>query len=582
MKFGKLELDPAVNPAVLDTETWSPSSAWNILSRASINWEQLSRDNLESGDILATPKTQVWRSSVGHSDGSTWCLATLSDRQSVLCCFGPSQRRDVLPSQAIGQQQLEGGDWLTAYAANSANVDRYCREFVPEKGPRALGTTPRLGIGTRMTTQVWPGAFEAMHTRDMAANSIQNSIRELSLLADLLNARPPEINYSTGIGTIETGWTGSTYEGLWLAGTLAAIKSPHRLTYGADADHVQVKRGPSGLDRARRVLEAAQYYSFFTLDMADILDYGALSAATAADAERIIERKIPDASSRRDLVSFHTQPFRVQAHQYQLDAASVGRFVGKYWDALNAVEELSAYIAMLKQGVPFDLELTIDEHPPEIAAFACLTSNEELLFLCREIERRELAITHLAPNFGQEKGCDYRAPDGLTGLERRVRSQYEIASSFGLMLDVHSGDDLKPATRRVFGRAMGGQLHFKVSPMLQLIYARLLHEYHNDLFAIWWDDAFQYAQREAANGSPVAGECLAEIGERKKSFISPDDKVFHYYSFPFVGRRDSKGQFTNRDTFYRLSAPFCAAYEKAACDWLSEVADDVFNHHVRA
>jgi hypothetical protein len=230
----------------------------------------------------------------------------------------------------------------------------------------------------------------------------------------------------------------------------------------------------------------------------------------------------------------------------------------------------------LKEGVAFDLELTIDEHPPEVAAFDCLSTDEEILFLAREFHRRRLPITHLAPNFGQEKGHDYRAPDGLERLERRVCAQYEIASEFGLMLDVHSGDDLTQATRQVFGRATGGHLHFKVSPMLQLIYARLLRELHPALFERWWQDAMAYARREAAKGSPVAQQCLTALSAKPNSQPSPDDPMFHSYSFPFVGRRDQYGQFLHRQEFYGLSPQFCAAYQNEISAWLCQIAEDVF------
>lgn len=577
MKFGKLELDPAVNPGVLDTETWAPVTAWDQVSAADFDWNRLNNGGEESTSILPTRQLQIWRGSMAQRNDSAWCLVTAADGQSLFCSVGSNSRRDLLPCSAIGQRELSPGEWLTAYPVDAANVDQYCRDFLPAKGPRALGATPRLGIGTRMTTQVWPGIFDAMNSRHMAANSIQNSIRELSLLDDLREARPPETNYSTGIGTIEVGWTGSTYEGLWLAGTLAALKSPLLLIYGADADHIQVKRGPSGMERARRVIRASRYYSFFTLDMADVLDYSALNTSSSAEAEGFLAQKLNDPVSRRELVEYHLQPFRVRGERCQVDAATIGRLVGKYWDTLGAVGELASYIASLKQGVPFDLELTIDEHPPEVAAFDCLTSNQELLFLAREIKRRELPITHLAPNFGQEKGNDYRAPDGLGGLEQRVREQFEIAESFGLMLDVHSGDDLQRPTRQVFGRAMQRKLHFKVSPMLQMIYARLLCEQDNDLFRRWWQDAFDYASREAAKGSPVAISCLAERADNSLRPPSPQDRVFHYYSFPFVGRRDAAGQFLYRQEFYELSSSFCAAYQQAVRDWLCEVADDVFN-----
>src|SRR5439155_21380318 len=114
-------------------------------------------------------------------------------------------------------------------------------------------------IGTRMTTAVWPGIFSAMTRGGFAANAIQNSIRELSLLDDLLAGAPPEQNYATGIGMVECGWTGSTYEGVWVGGVLSALKGDGPLRYGADADHVQVKRGTDGVERAKRVLRAARY-----------------------------------------------------------------------------------------------------------------------------------------------------------------------------------------------------------------------------------------------------------------------------------------------------------------------------------
>lgn len=575
MRFGQLDINPVVNPAVLDTGTWESAASGQQIARARYDWLAAAGAARSDLPFPASDEIRPWKGSVAIKPEAIWLLAGLSDQQDVFLRIG-AKDGNGLTGPPIAEKQLGDGRWLVAFAADAAAVDRYSRQILPEKGPRALGATPRLGIGTRMTTQVWPGIFDAMTRRDMAANSIQNSIRELSLLDDLLEARPPETNYSTGIGQIEAGWTGSTYEGLWVAGVLAALKSEHRLCYGADADHIQVKRGPAGLERTRRVIRAARYYSFYTLDMADVLDYAALKEPSASRADEFLNRKIPDATERRGVLAHHTQPFVVGGRRYQLDAAAVGRFVGKYWDALRAVGELTGYIASLKDGVAFDLELTIDEHPPEVAAFDCLTTNEEVLFLTRESQRRGLPITHLAPNFGQEKGHDYRAPDGLEGLEQRVHAQFEIASEFGLMLDVHSGDDLKQATRRVFGRATGGHLHFKVSPMLQLIYARLLREFHPPLFERWWEDAVAYARREAANGSPVAQECLAALSAGSKPQPSPDQPVFHYYSFPFVGRRNQRGQFLHRHEFYQLSPQFCAAYQKEVSAWLCQVADDVF------
>ncbi len=185
-------------------------------------------------------------------------------------------------------------------------------------------------------------------------------------------------------------------------------------------------------------------------------------------------------------------------------------------------------------------------------------------------------MTHLAPNFGQEKGCDYRCPDGLLGLERRVRAQFQIASQFGLMLDVHSGDDLTSAPRRVFHRATGGRLHFKVSPRLQLIYAEVLQEFHPELFGEWFDDAVAYAGREAANGSPIAQQCLAEMPAHTDPQPSSQSAVFHTFGFPFVGKRDARGQFLHRHRFYGLSDAFHQAHTRRIADYLRELANDLF------
>jgi len=574
MKFGLLDIDPVENPAVLDTGTWDAAGACQQVRAAKYDWTAAGNAARNAKPLPVADTFQAWNGSVSTSPNGTWFLATLQDGQNVFLGIGSEANGKL--GKPLDAWQLPNGKWLGVFSTDAAVLDRYCRLVKSGSGPQSLGATPRLGVGTRMTTQVWPGIFDAMTKRAMAANSIQNSIRELSLLDDLLAARPPETNYSTGIGTIEAGWTGSTYEGLWVAGVLAALKSDQPLRYGADADHVQVKRGSAGVERAKRVIRAARYYSFFTLDMADVLDYSALNESSAGRAETLLVEKLPDPGERRNVLEHHAQSFNLGGRNYRLEPAAVGCFVGKYWDTLNTVGDLAAYIASLKAGVAFDLELTIDEHPPEVGAFDCLTTDEEVLFLAREIKRRSLPITHLAPNFGQEKGYDYRGPDGIAGLEHRTRGQFEIASEFGLMLDVHSGDDLGRETRRAFGRATGGKLHFKVSPMLQLIYAELLQDFHPDLFQRWWVDALAYAQREAANGSPMARECLSALDSAPDSRPSARHKVFHNYNFPFVGRRDAQGQFLHRQEFYRLSPAFYEAYQQTISKWLCEVAEDVF------
>jgi len=301
MKFGLLDIDPAENPAVLDTGTWDAAEACRQIRAANYDWTAVGKAIRESKPALPQADTfQPWNGSASISPNGAWFLASLHDGQSVILRVGREENGQL--GKPLDTRRLPSGESLVVFSTSAAVLDPYCRLLKPGKGPQALGATPRLGIGTRMTTQVWPGIFDAMTQRSMAANSIQNSIRELSLLDDLLAARPPETNYSTGIGTIEAGWTGSTYEGLWVAGVLAVLKSDQPLRYGADADHVQVKRGAAGIERAKRVIRAARYYSFFTLDMADVLDYSALSQSSTGNAEPFLMEKFPTRS--KDVVSW--------------------------------------------------------------------------------------------------------------------------------------------------------------------------------------------------------------------------------------------------------------------------------------
>jgi hypothetical protein len=226
--------------------------------------------------------------------------------------------------------------------------------------------------------------------------------------------------------------------------------------------------------------------------------------------------------------------------------------IAKYWSALEAVEELYNHIKSRKDGVPFDLELSIDENPPEVGAFESVTTDEELLFLVLEMQRRQIPLTHIAPNLGIEKGLDYRGPDGLEGLEQRVCKLHRIAAEHAVILDCHSGDDLESITRKVIGRATDGQIHFKISPALQIIFAEALSDFDPQQFRFWWDDTLAYTRRETAAGCEAGGNAT-------------------------VGRRDARGQFIHREKFYTLPADFYREYQRRVEYYLGEVAEDVFN-----
>ncbi|MBW7884678.1 MAG: hypothetical protein H3C34_18970 [Caldilineaceae bacterium] len=592
IRFGKLVINPALSPGVLDTATWDGDAAWELVrSVDDAYWLTLRERAAERAVLPATALLTPHARSCTWRDDTLFCLASLVDGQQVFLALGAGAGQGVL-GRAIGARQLQDGAPASAfelalYPTDAATIDRFCRTLAPEKGPRALGPVPRLGAGTRMTTAVWPAIWQAMAAGGFAANAIQNSVRELNFLDSLLAGQPAERNIAFGFGAIESGYTGSSFEGLWVAGVLDALKhapypqpDPEQaggdLRYGADADHIQVKRGPDGLARAKRMLDATRYYSFYTLDVSDVLTYAAMSAG-ATDTISSLEAQTPDPAQRRALLTFHQQPRRFGGFDYRPDSETLGRLVGKYWVALQAVEETYAHICGLKNGVAFDLELSIDEHPNEVPTFDCLTSETELIFVLLEAQRRSIPLTHVAPNFGVEKGTDYRGPDGLPGFEARVRALCHITEEFGVMPDFHSGDDLSPATRQVIGRATGGRNHFKVSPNLQLLFGEVLAQHHPDLFQRWYADARAYAQREAASGSTFAARCLqrAELADKNGLPALAHDDVFHHFSFAFVGRRDAGGQFVCREEFYALSPAFYRAYQECIAGYLGQLAEDL-------
>jgi hypothetical protein len=473
-------------------------------------------------------------------------------------------------------ETLSGDFVLRAYEANSTVLDRYVRTVKPERGPKPLGNTPRLGIGVRMSAAVWPGVYGAMQAGNFAANAIQNSLRELHLLSDLLQGRPPQNNYLFGFGNMEEGHTGSTFEGLWLYGVLEALKCPSAPTFGADADHIMIKRGPGGIDRAREIIAAARHYTFFTLDVSDILVYEAMNGEGDRRDEAYPHRKQENRHLSGQIREYHSRTRHRAGIEYHPSLGQLESMYGKYAHALQAVEELNAHIHRIKGGSPIDLELSIDEQPPGVQTASSLTTDLELKFLLLEMERREIPLTHIAPNVGIEKGVDYRGADGLEGLERRVRALYRVADGFGILLDFHSGDDLLPETRRTLCRATRGRNHFKISPSLQLLFAEVLYELDHELFDFWWDDTLSYARREADGGSALAVRCI-EAFECSGEGPSPRADLFHHFCFATPGRRDEKGGFINRERFYALPSDFQDEYDRRVRGFLLDLEADI--HH---
>jgi hypothetical protein len=576
--FGSLSLDPAVNPAVIDTGTWNSDAVKAQCRKLSADFIKKITANIGNPDtfeVLSDKEVNCYISSLAAHAGLSYGLLGFPDAQTAFISIG--KRAGSVLKDSLLKIDHGPGHVVHVYPTTSENIHAYVTEIHTMKGPKALGPIPRLGLGVRHTTTMWPGIWNAMYRGDFSANPIQNSVRELHLLDTLRNGVPSRTNHLFSIGPVKEGHTGSTFEGLWSEGVLTGLKHPRSVRFGADADHLQVKRGSEGVERTKKFIDASRYYTFYTLDVSDILDYRALSTFSAAESAELLEACIPDENLRRDVSWYHRRKKSLGKQYIDLDEARIGRLIGKYWHALDAVEELCRYIESIKQGEPFDLELSIDENPPFVRTFDTITTGEELLFLVDEIERRKLPVTHLAPNFGVEKATDYRGEDGLLLFERRIELLHKIASEKNMMLDCHSGDDLSRSTRWLFSRATRGNIHFKLSPSLQTLYTRVLADLDPELFSFWWQDTLEFAQENAASGASFARHSLQLFERSGSRQPSPEHMFFKEYCFATVGKRDEQGNYIHRDKFYDLPNEFYSEMAVRMEQFIMEAAEDLFS-----
>ncbi len=582
-----VEFDPAVNPAVLDTLTWNEEAAAASCAGAQERIGAFAAGaaaGAAAAGAAATPATraasaaqaaaaaamcvqgsiELFPHSASSSAFGPYVLARCPDGQRVFVCVGLGWSRSEWADEAIatiGHSDLV----VRIVPVNMRTVRHFVTAVAPGKGPTALGRAPRLGVGCRQTVMVWPGVFEAMREMGMSAEIIQNSAyRELAPMSLILAPPGDEAAYLPGHGRINVGHTGSSVEGLWLAGVVAALENGFDLPFGADLDHVPVKReNGRGLEKTKSIMAAGRDYTFFTLDTSGLFNPAAL-ALGGSDLDREFEAIVP-AGQRSDLLGAHAKK--------GIAPEQAKRYAVVYWRSIEAAAEMFEYISSLKQGRPFDFEFSLDEGPG-------LTSVDELTFVLEELRRRDVRVDFIAPNVGFEKRLDYRLPDGLAGLEARVRRLADAASEYGALIDFHSGSDKSSATYQCISRATRASLKLKVSGKLQLILAEVLADVDPGFFRDWWDWTLASAREEARQGSNVAAQYVAEVearmaAEGARFSRSPRDRFFTDFAFGMVGARDQLGRFVHRARFYSLSRAVREEYTKRVKEYVLELAGDL-------
>jgi hypothetical protein len=84
MKFEKLEMNPATNPAVLDTGTWEPGKVWAVLSAVDESYfKSVETAVRQDSQMPADKHLAVYAGSAAEYQTSVFFLAGLSDGQNI-------------------------------------------------------------------------------------------------------------------------------------------------------------------------------------------------------------------------------------------------------------------------------------------------------------------------------------------------------------------------------------------------------------------------------------------------------------------------------------------------------------------
>lgn len=575
IQVGNLLIRPEVNPSILDTAAWDCSALIELAAGYSPQeWKDIVRNSISRQRPVVEKKgLRLYTGSAAEYGTQLYVLVAFPDNQHAFFVF--SSKPEIYPIGEPCKLFEQKNICMALIGADIESVKKYVSIVDTTRGPIALGFTPRLGIGTRMSTSVWDAAFSAMQKSNHPTNVIQNSLRELRLFSDIQKGRSPKPIHLYSFGEIREGHTGSTFEGLWLQGVLHALKQQQAVPYGADADHIKIDDLQAGMERTKAVIDSARYYSFYTIDISNMINYSFLMPDTVIDDSVLT---YPDSIGEElihTLETLHLSEVSFKGKTFSIDPVLLKRLCGKYWDALEAFEEADRYIQNLKRDEKYDLELSIDESPSGLSIQDILTTPEEALFLLREFERRAIPVTHLAPNFGVEKGVDYRMPGGYSVLAELVEILYFMCRKWGIMLDIHSGDDLSAATRKVFCQATEGNLHFKISPALQEMFAETLWELFPELFGEWWVETMQEVRKQAKDGAGRARELLQYFFTTEQR-VDPANSFFHNYMFVPLGEHGSNKNLILRELLYSLPPEFYVAYTEKMQNLFIQLYHELF------
>jgi hypothetical protein len=230
-------------------------------------------------------------------------------------------------------------------------------------------------------------------------------------------------------GSFEAGWTGGQ---------------------GADADHLKTAADISAC--------AAAGFTMFTIDPGEHVDPQADARAPgeirAAWDALPWDRLEDNAASMR--ARYAGRAFDIEGREVRFDDGALMTAAVKYGRAIAHVTAMYRHLVSVKDGAPFDLEVSVDETDTP-------TAPAEHVFVATELRRLGVRWASLAPRFvGRfEKGVDYIGD--LAAFDADFGVHAAIARALGgYKISLHSGSD-KFAIYGIAAAQTRGLLHLKTA-----------------------------------------------------------------------------------------------------------------------
>jgi tagaturonate epimerase len=272
----------------------------------------------------------------------------------------------------------------------------------------------------------------------------------------------------------ELAFTGRTFADVVADAAFLVFQEGFDTGYGADGDHLKT------IPDINRAL--ARSMPMTTLDLTEVM-HPEVADWSDAQVEKAFAGLPSDFRSRveRDYLD---KSMRVGESTISFDGALARRCAVMYGDALGFAQVVNDHLDRITGGA-FDLEISIDE-----TTTPTLPSHH--LFIAKELERRGVQVSSLAPRFIGEfqKGIDYIGD--IAEFEAQFKIHAEIAKAAGgYKVSIHSGSD-KFSVYPIIGRETDMRLHLKTAGTSWLESLRAISKTEPDLYRLIHRRAFDY------------------------------------------------------------------------------------------